>query len=132
MEGRIDRSNINDECMHALILPKERQMSRLIALCCHQNTGHATRSMTLSQICTSVFWIVNVNSVTCSTIHNCMTYRSLRGRIANQKRQNCLSVPRGRSCTITTLPADLWCRLDDLAATFTSSKPRGWLLEEAD
>ena len=83
--GRIDRSNINDECKHPVILPKESQISRLIALWCHQKTGHAGRGMTLNQIRTTGFWIVNANSVTCSIIHHCITCRCLRGKIGEQK-----------------------------------------------
>ena len=41
--GRIDRSNINEECKHPVILPKESQMSKRNALWCHQRTRHAGR-----------------------------------------------------------------------------------------
>ena len=82
---RTDRSNDNDECKHPVILPKQGQISRIIALWCHQKTGHAARGMTLYQICPSGFWIINTNSVIRSTIPNFMTCRSLRGRIGEQK-----------------------------------------------
>ena len=66
--GRIDRSNIIEECKHPVILPKESHISRLIALWCHQRKGHAGRGMTLNQVRTSGFWIINANSVTRSII----------------------------------------------------------------
>ena len=50
------------------ILPNQGQISRIIALWCHQKTGHAARGMTLYQICPSGFWIINTNSVIRSTI----------------------------------------------------------------
>ena len=60
--GRLDKSNLNNECKHLIVLPKGSPISKLIIAWRHKKTGHAGRSMTLNKIRISGFWIVFANS----------------------------------------------------------------------
>ena len=65
-------------------MPKNCHISKLIILWCHQKTGHSGRGMTLNEVRSSGFWIVNANSVTRFFIYHCVTYRSLIGKLGEQ------------------------------------------------
>ena len=64
-------------------MPKNSHVSKLIILWCHQKTGHAGRGMTLNEVRSSGFWILNANSILNSQFH-CVTCRSLRGKLGEQ------------------------------------------------
>ena len=79
--GRVEKSEVNNDCKHLILMPKDCHISKLIILWCHQKTGHSGRGMTLNEVTSSGFWIVNANSVTRSLIYHCVTCRSLRGQL---------------------------------------------------
>ena len=83
--GRLNKSNLNSECKHPIVLPKGSPISKLIIGWCHKKTGHAGRGMALNEIQTSGFWIVCANSATHKFIHYCVVCRSLRGKLGEQK-----------------------------------------------
>ena len=82
--GRLEKSDINNDCKHPALMPKDCHISKLIILWCHQKTGHSGRGMTLNEVRSSDFWIVNANSVTRSLIYHFVTCRSLRGKLGEQ------------------------------------------------
>ena len=82
---RLDKSNLNNECKHPIVVPKGSPISKLKVTWCHKKTGHAGRGMTLSEIRTSEFWVVCTNSATRRFIHYCVVCRSLRGKLGKQK-----------------------------------------------
>ena len=82
--GRLEKSNINSDCKHPILMPKNSHVSKLIILWCHQKTGHAGRGMTLNEVRSSGFWILNANSISRSLIFHCVTCRSLRGKLGEQ------------------------------------------------
>ena len=45
--GKFEKSDINNECKHPILMPKGCHISKLIILWCHQKTGHSGRGMTL-------------------------------------------------------------------------------------
>ena len=81
--GRLEKSNINNDCKHPILMPKNCHISKLIILWCHQKTGHSGRGMTLNEVRSSGFWIVNANSFTHSLIYHCVTCRSVGGDLEN-------------------------------------------------
>ena len=83
--GRLDKSNLSNECKHLIVLPKGSPVSKLIIPWCNKNAGHAGRGMTLNKIQASGFWIVYANSATCIFLHYCVVCRSLRGKLGEQK-----------------------------------------------
>ena len=56
--GRLDKSNLSNECKHPIVLSKGSPISKLIIAWCHKKTGHIGRGMTLNENRTSGFWIV--------------------------------------------------------------------------
>ena len=83
--GRLDKSNLNNECKHPIVLPKGSPISKLIIVWCHKKTDHTGRGTTLNENRTSGFWIVCADSVTHKFIHYCVVCRSLRGKLGEQK-----------------------------------------------
>ena len=57
--GRLEKSYINNDCKHPILMPKGCHISKLIILWCHQKTGHSGRGMTLNEVRSSDFWIVS-------------------------------------------------------------------------
>ena len=82
--GRLEKSYINNDCKHPILMPKNCHISKLIILWCHQKTGHSGSGMTLNEVRSSGFWIVNANSVTRPLIHHCVTCRNLRGKLGEK------------------------------------------------
>ena len=77
--GKFEKSDINNESKHPILMPKGCHISKLIILWCYQKTGHSGRGMTLNEVRGSGFWNVNANSVIRSLIFHCVTCGSLRG-----------------------------------------------------
>ena len=82
--GRLEKCDISNDCKHPILMPKNCHISKWIILWCHQNTGHSGRGMTLNEVGSSGFWIVNAKTVTGSVIYHCVTCRSLRGKLGEQ------------------------------------------------
>ena len=83
--GRLDKSNLNNECKHPVVFPKGSPISKLIIAWCYKKTSHAGRGATLNEIRTSGFWIAFANSTTRKFILYCVVCRSLRGKLEEQK-----------------------------------------------
>ena len=84
VRGRLKKSDINNDCKHPILLSKLFHISILIILWCHQKTGHFGRGMSLNEVRSSGFWIINANSVKHSLIYHCVTCRNLRGKLGEQ------------------------------------------------
>ena len=63
--GRLEKSDINNDCKHLKLMPKDCHISKPIILWCYQEAGHTGRSMTLNDVRSYGFWIVSANSVNC-------------------------------------------------------------------
>ena len=81
---RLEKSDINNDCKHPILMPKDCHIRKLSIIWCHRKTGHSVRCMTLNKVRNSGFWIVNVNSVTHCLIYHCVTCRSLRGKLGEK------------------------------------------------
>ena len=57
--GRLEKSDINKDSKHPILMPKGCHISKLIVLQCHQKTGYSGRGMTLNEVRSSGFWIVS-------------------------------------------------------------------------
>ena len=75
---RLDRSNLNNECKHSIVLSKGSPISKLKIAWCHKKSGHTGRRMILNEIRTSGFWIGRPNYATRKFIHYCVVCKSLR------------------------------------------------------
>ena len=82
--GRLEKSDINNECKHPILMPKGCHISKLVIFLCHQKTGHSGRGITSNEVRSFGFSIVNANSVIRSLTYHCVTCRSLKGKLGEQ------------------------------------------------
>ena len=61
---RLEKTEINNDCKHPILMQKYCHISKLIILWCRQKTGHYGRGMVLNKIRSSGFWIANTNPLT--------------------------------------------------------------------
>ena len=61
--GRIRRSELNEEYMHPIILPKKSKVTELVVKWCHLKAAHCGRGITLNKIRDRGFWIINASSI---------------------------------------------------------------------
>ena len=80
MGGWIRRSELNEEYMHPIILPKKSKVTELIAKFCHLKAAHCSRGTILNEIRDRGFWIINSSSITKSVVFSCVTCRKHRGK----------------------------------------------------
>ena len=71
--GRLEQSFLNNECKHPMLLPKIGKIKL---------AGHSGRGITLNEIRSSGYWIVDANSVVKNILYNCVEchrHRKIRG-----------------------------------------------------
>ena len=83
--GRFEKSFLNDECKHPILFPKVAKITDLLIKHHHKLTGHSGRGITLNEICSSGYWIVDANSAIKNIIYNCVECHRYRGRLGEQK-----------------------------------------------
>ena len=82
--GRLQQSNLDEKVMHPVILPKKGKLTEMIIRWCHQKTAHSGRNITLNEIRTSGYWVIQGNSAVKEMISRCVTCRRLRGKVGKQ------------------------------------------------
>ena len=82
--GRLARSNLNDECIHPIVLTKGSHISKLIIVWCHKKTGHAGRGMTLNEL---RLWFLDSFSqfIGAKCYLSLCFMQKVKGRMAEQK-----------------------------------------------
>ncbi|XP_066928973.1 uncharacterized protein [Clytia hemisphaerica] len=83
--GRLQRSNMDFEIKHPIILPKDSVITKPLVRFHHNNTFHSGRGMTINEIRTNGLWIININSMVRHVIHQCVVCRHLRGATIQQR-----------------------------------------------
>ena len=76
--GRLQQSNLDEKVMHPVILPKKGKLTEMIIRWCHQKTAHSGRNITLNEIRTSGYWVIQGNSAVKEMISRCITCRRLK------------------------------------------------------
>ena len=66
------------------MLPNKRKLTEMIIRWCHQKTAHSGRNVTLNEIRTSGYWVIQGNSAVKEVISRCVTCRRFRGKVGNQ------------------------------------------------
>ena len=82
--GRLDKSFLNNECKHPILFPKVRKITDLLIKHHHKLTGHSGRGITLNEIHSSGYWIIDANSALKNIIYNCAECRRYRERLVNK------------------------------------------------
>ncbi|XP_053381691.1 uncharacterized protein LOC123540987 [Mercenaria mercenaria] len=83
--GRIKRAELTFGFKHPVILPKRGHVTELVIRHFHEHVHHQGRGITINEISSSGFWIVNLNSRVSSYISGCVVCKRLRGTTQVQK-----------------------------------------------
>ena len=86
--GRMRKANLLDDLKNPVILPKSSHITRLIICHAHEKTNHSGRGLTLNQLRSNGYWVINGNAAVRSFISRCVRCRYLRGRVGEQKMAN--------------------------------------------
>ena len=106
---RLEKSDINSDCKHPILMQKYCHISKLIIVWCHQKTWHYGRGMALNKIRSSGFWIANTNPLTHFLIYHCVKCRSLRGELGEQLMSELPPDRLQESVPFTLCGVDLFC-----------------------
>ena len=69
LDGRLQKSDLDANIIHSVMLPKNSCISIAIIRCCHKNVAHAGRRLTLNELSHCGFRIVSTSTVISSLIH---------------------------------------------------------------
>ncbi|XP_028406790.1 uncharacterized protein LOC114529233 [Dendronephthya gigantea] len=83
--GRIRRSNFTENLKTPIILPKSEHFTKLIVSYVHEKTQHSGRGITMNELRSHGYWVINGNTVVRRLISECVTCRRLRGTAGEQK-----------------------------------------------
>ena len=86
--GRLQNSDISDDCKHPILLPRKGKVSDLIIKHCHRNFAHGGRGFTLNEKRGSGGWIAGANSAVKKVISNYVECRRFRERVGEQTMAN--------------------------------------------
>ena len=78
-------SSLEEAYKYPVVLPKKGKVSYLIIQWYHFQVKHAGRGITLNEIHSSGYWIINANSRERHFISKCVRCRFLRGKLGEQK-----------------------------------------------
>ena len=60
--GRFKNSSLSSSCTHSILLPMNGALTELLIRWCHEKTAHGGRDITLSEIRSSGYWIIDASS----------------------------------------------------------------------
>lgn len=83
--GRMKRAEVTFSFKHPVILPRRGHVTQLIIRHFHESVHHQGRGITVNEIRSNGFWIVNLNSSVSSFISGCVVCKRLRGTLQVQK-----------------------------------------------
>ena len=104
--GRITRADLTDGLKNPVILPKTGHITELIIRHIHEKTHHSGRGVTLNELRSNGYWIINGNAAVRRFISRCVRCRYLRGTAGEQKMTN---LPKSR---VEPAPPFSYCAVD--------------------
>ena len=81
----MQKSMLNDDVKHPVILPRKGPLTTAAVRWIHQKVEHAGRNMTIHEMRAQGYWVINGNSIVRSLISKCVRCRYLRGQLGEQK-----------------------------------------------
>ena len=70
---------------HPILLPKNGHITSVITGFYHRKVEHDGRGMTINEIRSNGFWVINCTAAVKSMISTCVDCRKLRGKTCQQK-----------------------------------------------
>lgn len=104
--GRLRRANLSDEIKFPIILPRNSHITMLIAKHFHQRASHQGKGITLNEVRSNGFWIINGSSLVASLISSCVKCQRLRGAVQEQRMSD---LPEDR---LESTPPFTYCAVD--------------------
>ena len=104
--GRITKANLADGLKNPVILPKTGHITELIIRHAHEKTYHSGRGVTLNELRSNGYWIINGNAAVRRFISRCVRCRYIRGTTGEQKMAN---LPNSR---VEPAPPFSYCAVD--------------------
>ena len=80
--------NLADSLKNPVILPKTGHITELIICHTHEKTHHSGRGVTLNELRSNGYWIINGNAAVRRFISRCIRCHYLRGTAGEQKMAN--------------------------------------------
>ena len=100
------KANLEDNLKNPVILPKIGHITELIIRHAHEKTYHSGRGVTLNELRSNGYWIINGNAAVRRFISRCVRCRYLRGTAGEQKMAN---LPNSR---VEPAPPFSYCAVD--------------------
>ena len=100
------KANLTDSLKNPVILPKIGHITELIIRHIHEKTHHSGRGVTLNELRSNGYWIINGNAAVRRFISRCVRCRYLRGTAGEQKMAN---LPKSR---VEPAPPFSYCAVD--------------------
>ena len=88
--GRLLQSNLDEKVMHPVMLPMKGKLTEIIIRWCHQKTTHSGKNVTLNEIRTSEYWVIQSNSAEKEMIFKMLPVEGLEGKLASKSWQTYL------------------------------------------
>ena len=104
--GRLKRASLSDDVKFPVILPRDSHITMLIVQYFHERTRHQGKGMTLNEIRSNGFWVINGSSVVASVISSCVKCQKLRGAVQEQRMSD---LPEDR---LEATPPFTYCAVD--------------------
>ena len=82
--GRLKQSSLEWSVVHPILLPRKGSITKLIVKWCREKAAHSGRNITLNEVRSSRYWVLQGNSLVKQIISKCVTCRRLRGRVGEQ------------------------------------------------
>ena len=83
--GKISQSRMKYKLKHPILLPKNGNNTSVIVDFYHRRVGHGGRGMTINEIRSNGFWVINCTASVKSMISKCVDCRKLLGKTCQQK-----------------------------------------------
>ena len=78
-KGRLENSELNEECKFPIILPKDHRFTNLVILDCHSRVHHCKVRSTLAEL-RSRFWVTQGRQYVKKIIRKCFICKKLEGK----------------------------------------------------
>ena len=104
--GRLRHSGLPHTTVHPVVVPKNSHVGNLIIAHCHNKVLHQGKGMTLNEIRSNGYWIVDCRLSVASHIYRCVVCRRLR---ANPCEQKMADLPADR---VQSSPPFTFCGVD--------------------
>ena len=82
------KANLTDSLKNPVILPKTGHITEVIIRHIHEKTHHSRRDVTLNELRSNGYWIINGNAAVRRFISRCVRCHYLRGTAGEQKMAN--------------------------------------------